>query len=259
MFRHLLDIRRPCHLEPFADREGKKGEMLLFISRCRRPGSRTSPLAVTWNGDKARVSIFLFSECGPLHGHEADIRERVGAYLQQEKLSDQRLLFVDSLRWETKIVVRLRPPPVARVDLSVEGAPFRGAAEAAVTLVEFSDFHCPFCKRVKETLRQLPERYRGKVRLVYRDFPTDSLHPQARRAAEAARCAHNQGKFWDYHDLLHSKGRASPEDLGRYTDQVGLDVTKFERCLSGDVRRAAVQRDLDEGTRLGDRHASLLH
>jgi protein-disulfide isomerase len=134
----------------------------------------------------------------------------------------------------------------------VDGAPVRGPADAPVTLVEFSDFHCPFCKRVQPTLTQLLERYPGKVRLVYRDFPIDSLHPQARRAAEAARCARDQGKFWEYHDVVFAQPpQAAPEDLSRYAGQVGLDLATFESCLSGGVHRASVQRDVDEASRFG--------
>lgn len=198
------------------------------------------------------IEAFYQENKARLRGDETDVRQRVRAYLQQQKLSARRAVFVDSLRSQAKVVVRLQPPPVVRVDVSIEGAPLRGVAEARVTIVEFSDFHCPFCKRVQATLMQLLVRYRGKVKLIYRDFPIDTLHPQARRAAEAARCAHDQGRFWDYHDLLYSEApRASPEDLGRYAAQVGLDLATFERCLSGDVHRAAVQRDLDQGTRLG--------
>ncbi len=121
-----------------------------------------------------------------------------------------------------------------------------------MTLVESSDFHCPFCKRVQPTLTQLLERYPGKVKLVYRDFPLDSLHPEARRAAEAARCAHDQGKFWEYQTLLFAgPASATPEELDRYAGQAGLDTASFGHCLSGGVHRAAVQRDIDEGARLG--------
>lgn len=187
-----------------------------------------------------------------LPGDEASARDRVRSFLQQQKLAAQRERFVESLRSQGKVLVRLQPPPVVRLDVSIDGAPVRGAADAAVTLVEFSDFQCPFCKQVQPTLTQLLARYPGKVKLAYRDFPIDSLHPQARRAAEAARCALDQGKFWDYHDLLFANApQATPEDLGRYAQQVGLDLTKFEPCLSGGVHRAAVQRNLDDGTRLG--------
>jgi protein-disulfide isomerase len=187
-----------------------------------------------------------------LQGEESAVREQLRARLQQQKLAARRAAFVESLRAQAKVVLNLEPPPIVRADVPVDGAPVRGAAEAPVTIVEFSDFQCPFCKGVQATLADLLKRYPGKVKLVYRDFPIDGLHPQARRAAEAARCARDQGKFWEYHDLLFAEApKAAPEDLERYAQHVGLDVAAFARCLSDNVHRAAVQRDIDEGTRLG--------
>lgn len=198
------------------------------------------------------IEAFYQANKARLRGEEAVVREQVRTYLQQQKLAAQRARFVETLGSQAKVVDRLQAPPVVRVDVPVDGAPVRGAADAPVTVVEFSDFHCPFCKRIQPTLNQLLERYPGKVKLVYRDFPIDNLHPEARRAAEAARCAQDQGKFWEYHDLLFAgPPRAAPEDLERYAGQLGLDTTVFGRCLAGGVHRAAVQQDLDEGSRLG--------
>jgi protein-disulfide isomerase len=187
-----------------------------------------------------------------MRGEETEIRQKIRAFLQQQKLNARREAFVESLRSRGQVVVRLSPPPAIRVEVYTDGAPVRGAADAPVTVVEFSDFECPFCKQTQPILKQLLERYPGKVRLAYRDFPLHSIHPQARRAAEAARCAHDQGKFWEYHDVLFTESpRLALEDLRRYGGQVGLDVAKFESCLDAGVHRAAVQRDLDEGNRLG--------
>jgi protein-disulfide isomerase len=185
-------------------------------------------------------------------GDEAGARENIRAYLQQQKLLARRKEFVDTLRTRSKVVVRLQPPPVVRVAVSTDGAPVRGVKEAPVTLVEFSDFHCPFCNRAQPTLKQVLERYPGKVKLVYRDFPLDALHPQARQAAEAARCANDQGKFWEYHDVLYSNApRGGADDLRRYAEQVALDLPKFEQCISSGTHRVGVQRDVEEGSRLG--------
>jgi len=134
----------------------------------------------------------------------------------------------------------------------VEGAPSKGPAAALVTIVEFSDFHCPYCRTVVPTIAQVLARYPDKVRLVYRDFPLDGLHPGARRASEAARCAGDQGKFWAYHDLIYAaEPDSSPEQLKRFAQQAGLDVGAFEGCLASGKHRPAVQQDVDEGIRLG--------
>ena len=198
------------------------------------------------------IDDFYQANKARIRGDDADVRQKIRAFLQQQKLNSQRELFVQSLRSQGKVVVHLQSPPAIRVEVSVDGAPIRGTPDAPVTVVEFSDFECPFCKQAHPTLKQLLERYPGKIRLAYRDFPLDSIHPQARRAAEAARCAHDQTKFWEYHDVLFSQSpRLSTDDLRRYADQVGLDVTKFDDCLTAGTHKAAVQRDLDEGNRLG--------
>jgi protein-disulfide isomerase len=198
------------------------------------------------------IEKFYQDNKAQIKGEQAQVREQIRAFLQNQKLAAKREELLASLRSQAKVVVNLKPPPVLRVEVSVDGAPFRGPANAAITLVEFSDFECPFCKRAHPTLMQVLEKYSGKVKLVYRDFPLESIHPQARRAAEAARCAQDQGKFWDYYDVLFTESpKLAPDDLKRYAAQIGIDVKKFDDCLSGGVHKNAVQKDWDEGTRLG--------
>lgn len=196
----------------------------------------------------------VFQENKPnLAGVDATIaREKIRTALQQQRLAIQQKQFVNSLRSQGRVLIRLQPPPVVRVEVSTDGAPFEGAAEAPVTLVEFSDFHCPFCKRVQATIKQVLEQYPGKVKHVFRNLPIDGLHPQARRAAEAARCAQDQGKFWEYHDILFARApQAAPDDLIQYAVQLGLNKDEFNRCLAGGDYQSIVQHDLDEGARLG--------
>ena len=200
----------------------------------------------------AEVEAFYQTNKARLRGDESRLRDSIRAHLHEQRLTARRERLLESLRAQSKVVVRLQPPPIVRVAVAVDGAPVRGAAGAPVTLVEFSDFHCPFCKRVQGTLQQILDRYPGKVRHVFRDFPVDGLHPQARPAAEAARCAQDQGKFWEYHDALFSNPpRATPDDLRRYAEQAALDVPAFERCVAAGTHRAKVQREYEEGVRLG--------
>ena len=198
------------------------------------------------------IEKFYQEKKAQIKGEQAQVRERIRAFLQNQKLAAKREEFLTSLRSQAKIIDNLKPPPMLRVEVSVDGAPFRGPANSPVTIVEFSDFECPFCKRAHPTLMQLLEKYAGKVRLVYHDFPLESIHPQARRAAEAARCANDQGKFWDYYDTLFTESpKLAPDDLKHYAAQVGIDVKKFDDCLSGGMHKTALQKDIDEGTRLG--------
>lgn len=198
------------------------------------------------------IETFYQANKARLKGEEATVREQIRAHLRNQKLAAQREAFLESLRSQAKVVVYLQAPPVFRAEVSVDGAPFKGPATAPVVIVKFEDFHCPFCRRVQATLEQLLARYGDKVKLVHRDFPIDSLHPQARKAHEAARCAHDQGKFWAYHDKLYANApKASPEDLKAYAQEVGLDLPAFEQCLSSGKYQAAVQKDVEEGIRVG--------
>jgi protein-disulfide isomerase len=189
---------------------------------------------------------------GQLNSDEMTAKEQIRRQLYTQKIAARERAFIDRLRAQSVVVVNLKPPAVFRVASSTEGAPFKGPAAAPVTIVEFQDFHCPFCRRVQPTLAQLSARYGDHVRLVYRDFPIDSLHPQARNAHEAARCADAQGRFWAYHDALYSKPpKAGLDDLKAIAKDVDLDMGAFDACLTAGTYRAAVQKDIDEGTRLG--------
>jgi protein-disulfide isomerase len=132
-----------------------------------------------------------------LQGEETTLRQQIKQHLESQKLSVRTQEFVQSLRSRADVVLNLKAPEVLRAQISAAGAPFKGEKKATVTIVKFEDFHCPFCKQVQPTLSELLSRYGDKVKIVHRDFPIDSIHPQARKAHEAARCAHEQGKFWE--------------------------------------------------------------
>jgi protein-disulfide isomerase len=184
--------------------------------------------------------------------NQQGIEGQVKAFLTQQKQLARHEQFVKSLREKANISVSLSPPPVTRHTVNTEGAFSRGPANAKVTVVEFSDFHCPYCRRVQPALTQLLQRYPNDVRLVYKDLPLDSLHPQARDAAEAARCAGDQGKFWEYHDALYGAGPdGSAAALKAMAEKVGLDVAAFEQCVASDKHAEAVQRDAEEAQALG--------
>lgn len=130
----------------------------------------------------------------------------------------------------------------------------KGDEDAPVTIIEWSDFECPFCGRFyTETLGQIEEQYikTGKVKLVYRDFPL-SFHPNAQKAAEAAECAGEQGKFWEMHDLLFEKGVSGGVAAFKgYAKQLDLDTAKFDSCLDSGAMASEVQKDMSEGAAAG--------
>jgi len=120
-------------------------------------------------------------------------------------------------------------------------------------VIEFSDFQCPFCKRFHDdTYDALRQKYGDKIHFVYRDFPLTSIHPEAMKAAEAADCANEQGKFWEMHDLIFSTqasiGVANSKQLAQ---QLGLDTDKFNQCLDSDKYAQEIQADLSDGNTYG--------
>jgi protein-disulfide isomerase len=143
------------------------------------------------------------------------------------------------------------------VRTSLADAPMLGRADAPVTIVEFSDYQCPFCQRFfATTLPALKKDYidSGKVRYVFRDFPLDELHPNARKAAEAAHCAGEQGKYWAMHNVLFRNSRAlAPAQLTRHAGTIGVDEAKFARCLSSGRHAARVERGVTDGAAAGVR------
>jgi len=198
------------------------------------------------------IEKFYQEKKAQIKGEQAQVREQIRAFLQNQKLATKREEFLSSLRSQAKVVVNLKPPQVLRVEVSVDGAPVKGPAKAPVTIVEFSDFHCPFCRRVLPTLAQLESQYGDKIKLAFRDFPIDNLHPGASQAHEAARCANEQNKFWAYHDkLFASPPKSSPEIFKGLAKEVGLDMTNFESCFDSGKYQAAIKKDIEEGNRLG--------
>jgi protein-disulfide isomerase len=182
---------------------------------------------------------------------EQELRLKVWDYLRSQKVNEQRQSYIQALRSKTPVEVLLEEPSAARVEVSTVGFA-RGANDAPVTIVEFSDFQCPFCKNASATLKQVLDKYPGKVRWVFRDLPLVSLHPGAPKAHEAARCAADQGKFWEYHDLLFERSpRHSPDDLKQYAQDLKLDGPAFAQCLESGKHVAAVEKDTAEGVRLG--------
>jgi protein-disulfide isomerase/Tfp pilus assembly protein PilF len=139
-----------------------------------------------------------------------------------------------------------------KIKVRYDAARLRGSSQAPVMIVEFSDFQCPFCRKVQGTLKSLLETYQGQVSLAYRDFPLRGMHSQAEIAAEASRCAGEQGRFWEYHDLLF----ANPEKLNRrglaeMAASVKLDEQRFDACLSSGKYAKQVEQDIQDGIRAG--------
>ncbi len=130
--------------------------------------------------------------------------------------------------------------------------PARGRADAPVTMVVFCDFQCPFCAGMAPSLERLTTDYPSAVRVVYRNFPVKRIHPDAVRAAEAAACAQEQGRFWDmYHSMLANPGELSESGILRQAGDLGLDTRAFDRCLFTGRHEDDVRRDQADARALG--------
>jgi protein-disulfide isomerase len=139
--------------------------------------------------------------------------------------------------------------------VSIEGAMSKGDKNAKLTLVEFTDFQCPFCARhLRDTMPQIENEYikTGKVRYVLRDFPLESIHPQAFKGHEAANCAAEQDKYWEMHEKLFANQRAmTPKDVTAYAETMGLDMGKFQSCFDSGKYAAKVRKDLTDAQKYG--------
>lgn len=123
-----------------------------------------------------------------------------------------------------------------------------GSSNAKVTMVEYSDFQCPFCGRFFTTVKQAMTEYKDKIRFVYRNFPLDSIHPNARPAAEAAECAGEQGKYWEYHDKLFANQEKLADSLyPQLASELKLNVNKFNDCLKSDKYISKIDADYQQG------------
>jgi len=172
-------------------------------------------------------------------------------FLQQQRRTTAYQAFVAELRKSGPPVRVLMDAPRYEVAVTPED-PSLGPANAPVTLVEFSDFQCPFCQRVMPTLKRLKEAYGDRIRIVWKDFPLTQIHPEAFKAAEAGNCAREQGKFWEFHDVLFGNQQAlQPEHLKKYAADLGMNVTTFATCLDTAKHNDRVQAQMGVGSSLG--------
>ncbi len=175
------------------------------------------------------------------------MREQIIGFLQKDKGREVAMKLFDELKAKANYQMLLEEP---RVQVEAKG-PMRGPADAKVTIVEFSDFECPFCSKAEESVSQVMEKYAGKVKLVFRHYPL-SFHPHAPKAAEAAACANDQGKFWEMHKQLFANQKAlSVEELKQHAVTVGLDKAKFDECLDTGKNKALVDADTKAGSDVG--------
>jgi protein-disulfide isomerase len=171
--------------------------------------------------------------------------------LMEEQVSDLQRAFLARLRNVADVRIAVPVPELPRFPVTRGNSPLKGKRDAKVTIIEFSDFECPYCSRASQTFKKLHELYPEDVAIVFRDFPL-SQHEQARPAAEAAQCAREQGKFWEYHDILFLNMRAlKGSDLKTYAEDLGLDMEAFAACLASERPKKVVDEHMAAARKIG--------
>ncbi len=229
--------------EQLLDREAKARD----VSRAEL--LQTEVTAKVTEPTQAEIDAYYNRVKGRLRGQTREQAEpQLKATLRSQKSAGLQREFVSSLRKKYGAQVMIEPP---RVAVSVDDDASRGPQDAPVTIVEFSDFQCPYCARGENSITQVLEKYGDKVRVVYRDYPL-SFHKNAEISAMASECAEEQGKFWEMHGAMFAnQQKLAAPDLIETAAGIGLNREEFKACLESGKYRAEVQKDFQEGASYG--------
>jgi len=175
--------------------------------------------------------------------------DEVKGFLQEQEMQSAQQNFFADLRSKANVSFKLEKP---RTKIPATGnEPFTGGKDAKVVIYEFSDFQCPFCARGHEVVKQIRTEYADKVKIVFRHFPL-SFHPEAAPSAIASMCAHNQGKFWEMHDLMFENQSAlSTESYKKWAKDLSLDMAAFDKCFEGKETQATLDADIKASEQVG--------
>jgi protein-disulfide isomerase len=241
LFRERTDDGEPSQLyEVRARALDRLIEERVVAHRAEQQGTDVETLLASAGSSVGDEEIAAFFE-----QNQADMRGQaleavapfIRTHLEQQNRRDAIAAWVQA----ADVRIQLEPP---RFEIAANG-PQRGASAPVVTIVEFSDFQCPFCRRAGPVLEQVLDRYPEDVQLVYRHLPLDSIHPRARPAAIASICAEEQGRFWDFHDAIFAGPNALEDgDLRALGEQVGLDLAAYDSCMDSEAHSRRVDADI---------------
>jgi len=175
------------------------------------------------------------------------VRDKVLQHIRELRISKAKAAYVKSLRDQAGVLVTFAPPVA---DVNIDDGPTRGPKNAPVRLVEFADFQCPYCQQVHGEVKKVLEHFGDKVSFSYRDYPLP-MHPLAPKAAEAARCAGAQNKYWEFYDALFTDKKLAPADLKDEAKKLSLDTALFDKCLDSGEQAASVEKDASKAQHLG--------
>ena len=185
-----------------------------------------------------------------VQGSIPDLRDRVKAFLEQQKRSEAIKDYLHSLepKYGVRILVPMPNAPRAKVD--VRGAPSLGPSDAPVTVVEFSDYQCPICRSSHQVVKEVRAAYGDKVHWIYKEYPL-KRHKDAFKAAEASHCAEDQGKFWQYQEELFAAPDLSPDNLVNLAVNLGMSRDKFSQCLEDSKHKTLVEKNARDAIEAG--------
>jgi predicted DsbA family dithiol-disulfide isomerase len=200
----------------------------------------------------AAISKFYEDNKAQIKGDLASTRTAISNYLQQQEQEKLETALAEKLRAGAKVQILLKEPEAPVMNVAVGAGATRGDANAAVRIIEFTDFQCSACGGMYPIVEEILKSYGNRVYFVMRNFPLSSVHPNALIAAQAAEAAKAQGKYWEYIDLLFKNQTALDADsLKKYATQVGLDRKVFDADLDSGKYESHVRKDVEEGEMYG--------
>ncbi len=195
------------------------------------------------------VNQFYETNKERIRSPKEQVSAQIQQYLKQQNYSKAKDELIARLKKENQVTVALEP---LRANVSSSGEPSRGAEQAPVTIIEFSDFQCPYCRNFSTTLARVLKDFGPDVRLVYRQLPLIEIHPMAEKAAEASLCAQDQGKFWELHDLMFKdQANLKVDDLKAKAASLGIDASSFNTCLDSGKYAEKIRQDIRDGAVVG--------
>lgn len=249
----LMQLRQQAHQIQMEALDEAIAKRLIEVE-AEKQGISTEELMAKEVGSKVteptdmQIEGFYEAQKARIRAPLEQVRPQVRDLLLNMQEQQAREAFVASLREQSEVAILLEP---VRFPVNLGDAPMQGPEDAPITIVEFSDFQCPFCRRVQPTLARVQQKYGDKIRWSFKDLPLLSIHPEAQKAAEAARCAGDQGKFWEYRAAMFDSNTINADLHAKTAEALGLDQDSFGACLESDKHADAVAADLEEASGLG--------
>lgn len=201
------------------------------------------------NPNDKEIEAFYKENEGQFRGQPLEkVKAAISRQLKNSKERNLYVALIKKVKSKNKVELFMDR---ARAEVSIDDDPSQGSATAKITLIEFSDFQCPYCRKTRPTIKKILETYPGKIKYVFRDFPL-GFHHQSPKAHQAANCSKDQNKYWEYNSLLWERfGKIQISDLKGYAKELGLDQKKFDECLDSDKYASEVEKDINDGAQAG--------